>query len=161
MAERVLRLDSATAMEALGAVLARHGLRGQCLYLHGPLAAGKTTLARGYLRALGHAGAVKSPTFTLVESYVLPTATVHHFDLYRLGAAEELEYIGLEDYLDGTADVLVEWAERGASLLPRPALDIVIAIEGGQRVVRCIAAGEAGCTLLTALDLDLKSINCD
>jgi len=139
---RVIAIDSAAAMEALGGALARGGRRGQCILLHGSLAAGKTTLARGYLRALGHAGAVKSPTFTLVESYVLDTAAVHHFDLYRLADADELEFIGIEEYLDGRADVLIEWAERGRGVLPEATLDVTIGIVDGGREV-CIEAHDA------------------
>lgn len=133
----VARCIVATAedMEALGARLAQLCPPGIRIHLSGDLAAGKTTLARGYLRALGHTGAVKSPTFTLVESYALASRTVHHFDLYRM-AAGELEFIGIEDYFDADADCLIEWAERGAPVLPAP--DIALAlqvIDAGREVV--------------------------
>lgn len=129
-----LEVPSAEAMEALGARLALACRPGVRIHLSGELAAGKTTLARGYLRALGHAGAVKSPTFTLVESYSLASRTVHHFDLYRM-AAGELEFIGIEDYFDADADCLIEWAERGAPVLPRPDLSLRLSVVDGGREV--------------------------
>lgn len=148
---RIIAIDSAAAMEALGGALARGGRRGQCILLHGPLAAGKTTLARGYLRALGHTGAVKSPTFTLVESYVLDTAAVHHFDLYRLADATELEFIGIEEYLDGRADVLIEWAERGRGVLPQATLELTIGLVEGGREVRVEACDRFGFEVVSGL----------
>ena len=150
---RIIAIDSAAAMEGLGGALARGGRRGQCILLHGPLAAGKTTLARGYLRALGYAGAVKSPTFTLVESYVLDSAAVHHFDLYRLAAADELEFIGIEEYLDGRADVLIEWAERGYGVLPPATLELTIGIVDGGREVSVEASDPIGRELISSLEI--------
>lgn len=139
-----VHIADAPAMEALGGALATAGRRGQCITLHGPLAAGKTTLARGYLRALGHTGAVKSPTFTLVESYTLAHAQVHHFDLYRLADAAELEFIGIDDYFADRADRLVEWPERGAGVLPAASVAVHIALAGSARVVTLEALDEAG-----------------
>lgn len=130
-------------MEAIGAALARSARRGCRIALAGPLAAGKTTLARGYVRARGHAGAVKSPTFTLVESYPLDGGAVHHFDLYRLADAEELEFIGIDDYFDGQADVLVEWPARGAGVLPLPDLEIAITVAGTARELSLAFGDEA------------------
>ena len=138
-----LSIDSADAMEQLGARLALSLHRGVCLHLIGPLAAGKTTFARGYVQALGHRGAVKSPTYTLVESYTLDSANVHHFDLYRLADASELEFIGIEEYLDSGADVLVEWPERGSGVLPPPDLGVSLTVAGENRQARLMASTEA------------------
>ena len=146
-----IAVADAAAMEALGSALARLGRRGQVLYLHGPLAAGKTTLARGYLRALGHVGAVKSPTFTLVESYELAAARVHHFDLYRLADPAELEFIGIDEYADEGADLLVEWAGRGAGVVPPATLEVRIALAGDARQVTVEAAVESDSEVISRI----------
>ena len=132
---RALIVSTAGDMEALGARIAAQCVPGIRIHLAGELAAGKTTFARGYLRGLGHAGAVKSPTFTLVESYALTDRTVHHFDLYRL-VAGELEFIGIEDYFEPDADCLIEWAERGAPVLPTPDLMFSLQVVDAGREVQ-------------------------
>ena len=109
---------------ALGAALARAGLREGAVHLAGDLGAGKTTFVRGFLRALGVAGPIRSPTFTLVEEYRAGATAVVHYDLYRLSDAEELEYLGIRDHLGSGALCFFEWPERGAGVLPAPVLDV-------------------------------------
>ena len=106
-------LSDEAATEAFGATLAQLLGNGGIVTLSGQLGAGKTTLIRGFLHALGHQGAVKSPTYTLVEPYELDGRPIMHFDLYRLGDPEELEYLGFRDYLDGSTLCLIEWPEKG------------------------------------------------
>ncbi|MSQ69556.1 MAG: tRNA (adenosine(37)-N6)-threonylcarbamoyltransferase complex ATPase subunit type 1 TsaE [Gammaproteobacteria bacterium] len=118
MASIRLTLDDEAATLRCAGVLAACAQPGMLLLLEGPLAAGKTTFARGFLRALGHLGQVKSPTFTVVESYYLPCFTVHHFDLYRINDPDELHYLGFDDFLAGDALCLIEWPSRAAHALP-------------------------------------------
>lgn len=123
-----LFLADEAATEAFGAALAEASACRGLVTLSGDLGSGKTTLCRGLIRAAGHGGAVKSPTFTLVEPYELAGGRrILHFDLYRLEDPEELEFLGIRDYLDGDSLCLVEWPERGAPLLP-PA-DLALRLE--------------------------------
>ena len=109
-----------SAMLALGARLAGETKPGDLIYLQGKLGAGKTTLVRGFLRALGVSGLVKSPTFALVEEYQLGDLYIFHFDLYRIKKSEELLQIGLSDYLIEEAICLIEWPEKALGYLPDP-----------------------------------------
>ena len=145
------RVASAAEMEALGAKLAAHLGATRLLYLNGPLGAGKTTLVRGLLRALGHAGAVKSPTFTLVEPYDFNNRVLYHFDLYRLNDPGELEFLGVRDYLHGKGVCVVEWAERAQGALPTPDAEIMISSAEKGRMVRLTTHTDRGRTLLDAL----------
>jgi len=105
------------------------------LFLEGSLGAGKTTFCRALIQALGYEGTVKSPTYTLVEPYHTETAQVYHFDFYRLVDPEELEYMGLWDYLSQEAICLIEWPERGQSVLPKADLVLHFRIKGEGREV--------------------------
>jgi tRNA threonylcarbamoyladenosine biosynthesis protein TsaE len=123
----------------LGAVLARYRPDSALIHLSGDLGAGKTTLARGFIQACGHSGQVKSPTYTLMESYALPDVTIHHLDLYRLADPEELEYLGLDE-LEGPGNIaLVEWPERGEGVLPAASLSLHLAHRPNGREVTAIA----------------------
>ncbi|MCH9690643.1 MAG: tRNA (adenosine(37)-N6)-threonylcarbamoyltransferase complex ATPase subunit type 1 TsaE, partial [Gammaproteobacteria bacterium] len=125
--------DEAATVEAgrqLGLACLANGLqRGLLVFLHGQLGAGKTTLSGGVLRAFGHRGGVKSPTYTLVEPYDFSNFQVYHFDLYRLGDAEELEYMGLRDYLHPHSLSLVEWPQRGRGALPAEDLQLWLELD--------------------------------
>ena len=103
------------------------------VFLEGQLGAGKTTLVRGILRSLGHMGSVKSPTYTLLEPYEVAGRTIYHFDLYRIGDSDELDFIGIDELVDADALKLIEWAERGAARLPAPDVTIRLSLEGEGR----------------------------
>lgn len=139
--------DSA-AMEAVGGRLAPRLQAGQIIFLRGELGAGKTTLVRGLLRGRGLTAAVKSPTYTLVEPYTLSGLQIFHFDLYRLRQPEELEFLGLRDYLAGAGVCLIEWPERGAGFLPAPDAEAHIAVAAAGRRVQFKAYTEKGVALL-------------
>ena len=126
-------LPDAEATEAFGARLAGELRAGELVFLRGDLGAGKTTLVRGILRALGHPGAVKSPTYTLLEPYQLPALRVYHFDFYRIVDSQELEFIGIDELMSSEALKLVEWPERGADRLPEPDVELYLHQEGEGR----------------------------
>lgn len=145
-------LSDEAATLKLGANLAEVCPPGFTIYLHGDLGAGKTTLVRGLLRSLGHEGKVKSPTYTIVEPYELPQGKrVYHFDLYRLADAEELEYMGIRDYLDNESLCLVEWPERGAGILPAPDMEIFLAYQEQGRQARLLFADQQADRILSSL----------
>lgn len=121
-------LESEAATINLGRLLAPALDAAGVIFLSGGLGAGKTTLCRGLLRGLGYDGAVKSPTFTLVEPYELERGSVYHFDLYRLAHPDELDYLGAEDYFAAEALCLIEWPERGAGFLPTPDLELTLTV---------------------------------
>ena len=120
-------LPDEAATVAAGAKIGRALNTGCVVFLVGELGAGKTTFTRGALRALGHAGSVKSPTYTLCEPYDLDDeAQLCHLDLYRLSTPEELEFLGIRDYVASGAILLIEWPSKGEGWLPAPDLQVAL-----------------------------------
>ncbi|TDR70762.1 tRNA (adenosine(37)-N6)-threonylcarbamoyltransferase complex ATPase subunit type 1 TsaE [Paludibacterium purpuratum] len=142
-------LPDEAATLALAGRFARALSPGLVIHLHGDLGAGKTTFTRGLLAGLGWHGKVKSPTYTLVESYPLAPFTLHHFDLYRFADPEEWEEAGFREYFGQETVCLVEWPDKAQGLLP-PA-DLILALEVAEqgRHYRFTALTEAGKTCLT------------
>jgi tRNA threonylcarbamoyladenosine biosynthesis protein TsaE len=146
-----LFIPDEAAMESLGRLMASHMPAGLTCYLQGELGSGKTTLVRGLLRGLGHTGAVKSPTFTLVEPYEFANYSLYHFDLYRLSDPDELEYLGLRDYFRDDSICLVEWPEKGGRILPRPDVLIQLTYLDHGRDLKFTARTDKGQGLLQAI----------
>jgi tRNA threonylcarbamoyladenosine biosynthesis protein TsaE len=145
-------LPDADATEALAAELARTRPERAVVYLEGELGAGKSTLARAWLRVLGVTGAIKSPTYTLIERYPIPGGEAAHLDLYRLAGAAELDFLGLDELAADATLWLVEWPERGAGGLPAPDLRLRLGTEGEGRRVVLEAGSEVGQAWLERLD---------
>ena len=141
---------------AAGALISR-AMSSGVLFLHGNLGMGKTTLARGVIQSLGHQGAVKSPTYTLVEPYEFDDRRVYHFDLYRLGDPEELEYMGIRDYFENSSLCLVEWSEKGEGFLPAADLDLFLEPEALGRKITIFARTELGQSTVQRLQ-ELRSV---
>ncbi|KZN41420.1 tRNA (adenosine(37)-N6)-threonylcarbamoyltransferase complex ATPase subunit type 1 TsaE [Pseudoalteromonas luteoviolacea] len=146
-----LSLADEGATIALGQQLALAICEGAVFYMHGDLGAGKTTMTRGLVQGLGHVGNVKSPTYTLVEPYELAAKSVYHFDLYRLGDPEELEFMGIRDYFSAQAVCIVEWPEKGQGYIPNPDIDVYLAYEGEARSASLEAHSERGKQILATI----------
>ncbi len=143
-------LTNETETIAAGELISR-AMSSGVIFLHGNLGMGKTTLARGVIQSLGHEGAVKSPTYTLVEPYEFDEVRVYHFDLYRLGDPEELEYMGIRDYFESHSLCLVEWSEKGEGFLPAADLDLYLEPESLGRKITLRARTELGQSVLHRL----------
>lgn len=133
-----LEVKTPEEMMGLGAHIADHYPDGGLVFLQGDLGAGKTTLVRGLLRHLGFKGTVKSPTYTIVEPYKIDDRDIYHFDLYRMADPEELEYMGIRDYLSSDALCLVEWPEKAGGYLSDADLQVSISHANSQRLVKLI-----------------------
>jgi len=144
-------LPDEPATLALGAALAPGVAPGRVLHLRGELGAGKTTVARGLLRALGYEGRVKSPTYTLVELYPLSRLNLYHFDFYRFKDREEWLSSGFRDYFNPESACIVEWPERANGLLSPPDLSLTLEFEGPGRRAILEAASPAGAAWLSPL----------
>jgi len=147
----VLDIRGEEAMVAVGEAIGKALAGGALVYFHGNLGSGKTTLCRGVLRAWGHAGAVKSPTYTLVEPYRYGDTDIYHFDLYRLGDPEELDFIGIRDYFEQGNVCLVEWPEKGFGVLPKPDLEVFLSGGGATRQLRLEGRGLRGDGIIRSL----------
>ncbi len=126
-------LPDEDATLAFGAELAACLTGNERIYLHGDLGMGKTTLVRGLLRALGHSGPVKSPTYTLIEPYEVGGMSLYHLDLYRIADPAELAYIGLDELMEERAIIMVEWPEQAGDELPPADLVLRLGPQGEGR----------------------------
>jgi tRNA threonylcarbamoyladenosine biosynthesis protein TsaE len=139
-----LNLPDEAATLSLGGALAGGAAPGRVLHLRGDLGAGKTTLARGLLRALGYAGRVKSPTYTLVEPYPLSRLHLYHFDFYRFKDRTEWLSSGFREYFNPDSLCIVEWPERAGDLLAPPDMELQLDFDGEARYARLTTHSEAG-----------------
>jgi len=148
-AEFVLPDEAAT--QSLGAALAVQLQPGMVVYLEGDLGAGKTTLVRALLRQRGYEGPVKSPTYSLVEVYVISSLYWYHFDFYRFESPEEFHDVGLGDYFNAESVCLVEWPEKAAGCVPPPDLCLRFTFAGDGRRLQLSGVSEKGVACLRSL----------
>jgi tRNA threonylcarbamoyladenosine biosynthesis protein TsaE len=150
------QLHDEAGTAALGASLSRALAPGLTIYLHGDLGAGKTALTRALLHAAGHAGHVKSPTYTLAEPYTVvingSPVDIIHFDLYRMASPEEFLDAGFREYFNDDSICIVEWPEKGAPVLPPPDIGVYLSIAGHGRDVELQALSDQGFKCLDRLN---------
>jgi tRNA threonylcarbamoyladenosine biosynthesis protein TsaE len=139
-----LSLPDEAATLRLGEALAPGATNGLVLHLSGELGSGKTTVVRGLLRALGFAGRVKSPSFSLLEPYIVSSLNLYHFDFYRFKDRSEWTSSGFRDYFGPDALCVVEWPERAGGLLGPPDLEIALHYRGAAREATLSARSAAG-----------------
>jgi tRNA threonylcarbamoyladenosine biosynthesis protein TsaE len=137
-------LADTAATEALGAALLPLLAPGLTIWLSGDLGAGKTTLTRGLLRAAGHTGSVKSPTYTLIEVYAVSRIALYHFDFYRFTHADEFLEAGLDEYFGAEGVCLVEWADKALPYVPAPDIEIRLQVTGESRLANLEARSRRG-----------------
>jgi len=140
-------------MRALAVALADSARAGGVIHLEGDLGAGKTTFARALLTSLGVGERVKSPTYSLIETYRAGALDAHHLDLYRIADAGELEWLGLADLWTPRALVLIEWPERGAGSLPPADLVMHFRHAGDRRALVAEPRSERGGSFIAALSV--------
>ena len=139
-----LILDNEAATLACGDKFSRIVACGLVVYLHGDLGAGKTTFVRGVLHGLGHAGKVKSPTYTLVEPYIVFNYNIYHFDLYRFIDEEEWDAAGFRDYFNAQSICMIEWPEKAAHVLPEPDIHVHLSHFQNARKIQFSAGSSIG-----------------
>jgi tRNA threonylcarbamoyladenosine biosynthesis protein TsaE len=154
----LLTLPAAADTEVLGAALARSlpqlSAASMVVYFHGEIGAGKTTCIRSFLRARGVTASVRSPTYTLIESYSVPPLTCVHADLYRLRSANETEDLGFRELPERDAVLLIEWPEQGGAAVPPPDMEVRFEYDGEARKVRLIGCTKPGLEWLRQLRID-------
>jgi tRNA threonylcarbamoyladenosine biosynthesis protein TsaE len=150
-------LPDESATLALGAAVGHALEPGLVIYLTGELGAGKTTLARGLLRALGHPGAVKSPTYTLVEVYDVSRLHLHHFDFYRFRDPQEWTDAGFRESFNGRTVCLIEWPEKAAGQLPPADLRIALGLLASGRSAELTSNTPSGRKCLARIDEALRA----
>ncbi|WP_415034599.1 tRNA (adenosine(37)-N6)-threonylcarbamoyltransferase complex ATPase subunit type 1 TsaE [Azonexus sp.] len=154
-----LALPDEASTQMLGAALAQTLHPGLVIFLEGDLGAGKTTLARALIHALGHAGPVKSPTYALVEVYVISSLYLYHFDFYRFESAEEFLDAGFDEYFNVASLCLVEWPDKAAGCVPAPDLRLVLQHAGAGRSIEFLACSERGGACVNALKIPVANFS--
>ena len=157
MTDHLIELADEAATLALGKSLASGAAPARVLYLSGDLGSGKTTLARGLICALGHAGRVKSPSYTLVEDYELPRLHLYHFDFYRFKDKKEWVSSGFREYFGPDALCIVEWPERASGLLAPADLEVELQFHSNGRLARLRPQSPAGSDWLQSSALSSSS----